>query len=51
MNELKQLIKKTGSKQATAEKLEITVRYVNMLLAGKKPSKRLKKLINIYLAS
>lgn len=51
MNELTKLIKKLGSKQAVAEKLEITVRYVDMILAGKKPSKRLIKLINIYLAS
>lgn len=46
-----ELINKLGGKQAAADRLEITVRYVNMLLAGKKPSKRLKKLINIYLAS
>jgi len=51
MNELNRLIKKLGSKKATAEKLEITVRYVDMVLAGKRPSKRLIKLINIYLAS
>ena len=51
MDKLKTLIKKLGSKKATAKKLEITDRYINMILAGKKPSKRLIKLINIYLAS
>jgi len=51
MNELNKLIKKLGSKQAVAEKLEVTPRYVDMILAGKRPSKRLIKLINIYLAS
>jgi hypothetical protein len=51
MNELKQLIKKEGSKRAAADRLEITVRYIDYILAGKKPSKQLKKLINIYLAS
>lgn len=51
MDQLKKLIKKTGSKKATAKKLEITVRYVDMILAGKTPSKRIIKLIKIYLAS
>jgi hypothetical protein len=51
MKELTKLIKKTGSKKAAAEKLEITVRYIDMILAGKQPSKRLIKLINIYNAS
>lgn len=44
-------IKACGSKKAAADKLEITVRYVDMILAGKQPSKRLVKLINIYNAS
>ena len=49
MKELQDLIKKCGSKQETAEKLMVSVRYVDMLLAGKKPSKRLEKMIKIYL--
>ena len=51
MTQLKKLIKKTGSKKAAAKKLEITVRYVDMILAGRRPSKRIIKLISIYLAS
>jgi len=52
MNELKQLVEKLGGKVQASEKLEITVRYVDMILAGEKiPSKRLIKLIRIYLAS
>jgi len=49
MKELKQLIDKCGGKKETAEKLMISVRYVEMILAGKKPSKRLEKMIKIYL--
>lgn len=50
MENLKQLIKQLGGKKATAEKLMITIRYIDMILAGtKKPSKRLEKLIQIYL--
>jgi len=51
MEKLKQLIKKEGSKKAAADRLEISVRYIDYILNGKKPSKRLQKLINIYLAS
>jgi len=52
MNELKELVAKLGGKQQASEKLEITIRYVDMILAGQKiPSKRLIKLIKIYLAS
>jgi len=51
MKELTKLIDKLGSKRAAAERLEITIRYIDMILAGKKPSKRLKKLIEIYNAS
>lgn len=51
MKELTKLIEKYGGKRAAAEKLEISLRYTEMILAGKKPSKRLVKLINIYLAS
>jgi len=52
MNELKQLVEKLGGKVQASEKLEITVSYVDMFLAGEKiPSKRLIKLIRIYLAS
>ena len=48
--ELQNLIKKLGSKKAAAEKLMITIRYIDMLLAGKRPSKRLVQLIKIYLS-
>jgi len=51
MKELNKLIEKSGSKRAAAERLEISIRYIDMILAGHKPSKRLIKLINIYLAS
>jgi len=52
MKELAELTKRLGGKVQVAEKLEITIRYVDMILSGhKKPSKRLIKLIRIYLAS
>jgi len=51
MEDLKLLIERMGSKAAAAAKLEITVRYVDMILAGRyRPSKRLARLIRIYLA-
>jgi len=51
MKELQRLIKKLGGKREASEQLEITVRYVDMILRGKKPSKRIVRLIKIYLAS
>lgn len=51
MDEMKLLVDRLGGKQAAAAKLEITVRYVDMILTGRyKPSKRLARLIRIYLA-
>ena len=48
-NHVIQITKKLGKERA-AKKLMISVRYVNMILAGKKhPSKRLDKLAQIYL--
>jgi hypothetical protein len=50
MDDMKKLIKKLGGKEQTAEKLEISVRYVEMIRDGiKTPSKRIIKLIQIYL--
>jgi len=47
---LEKLIEKCGSKQAAADKLMITVRYIDIILSGKKvPSKRLQKMIEIAL--
>ena len=43
-----QLVKKEGSKKAVADLLGVTVRYVEMMLAGKPPSKPLAKLIRLY---
>jgi len=49
---LRKLVKKFGGKTTACEQLGITLRYVNMILAGSyAPSKRLVKLIKIYLAS
>lgn len=48
---LEKLIKKCGSKEEAAKKLMVTVRYIDMILAGRKPSKRLQKLIELYLAT
>ena len=48
MKEIEYLIKKHGGKEAVAKLLEITVRYVNMLLAGKKPGRQLAKIIRMY---
>ena len=51
LEDMKLLIERMGSKAAAAAKLEITVRYVDMILAGRyRPSKRLARLIRIYLA-
>jgi len=51
MEDLKLLIERMGSKAAAAAKLEITVRYVDMILTGRyRPSKRLARRIRIYLA-
>ena len=49
MKILQQFIKKCGSKQAAADKLMISKRYIDMMLAGKKPSKRLERDIKFYL--
>jgi hypothetical protein len=52
MTDIRKLIKKLGSKEAVAEKLEISIRYVEMIRDGKRiPSARLKKLIQIYLTT
>lgn len=48
MKEIEYLIKKHGGKAAVAELLEITVRYVNMLLSGRKPGRQLAKIIRMY---
>jgi len=48
MKEIEYLIKKHGGKESVAKLLEITVRYVNMLLAGKKPGRQLAKIIRMY---
>ena len=48
--EIKNLIGKMGSKQAVANELMISIRYVDMILAGKKPSRRLSKMIKIAVA-
>lgn len=50
MEDLKKLIEQLGGKKKTAEKLMISVRYIDMILAGTKvPSKQLQKLIQIFL--
>jgi hypothetical protein len=50
MENMQLLIDKYGSKKVVAEKLGITVRYVEMILAGTvKPGKSLEKLIKICL--
>ena len=46
---MEELIEMEGSKQAAADRLNITKRYVNWILAGKKPSKSLSVLMGIYL--
>jgi predicted transcriptional regulator len=48
MKEIEQLIKKHGGKEEVAELLEISYRYVNMLLKGKKPGRQLAKIIRMY---
>ena len=48
--DMQKLIDKLGSKQAAAEKLMISLRYVDMILAGKQPSKRLVQLIKIHIS-
>lgn len=50
MDEMKRLIKKYGGKKEVAALLEITVRYVEMILAGTRtPGKHLLKIMKIYL--
>ena len=49
--EIKKLIKKYGSKKEAAENLMVTVRYVDMILNGHKPSKRLIKMVRILLST
>lgn len=50
IEDMQKLIDKLGSKQAAAEKLMISLRYVDMILAGKQPSKRLVQLIKIHIS-
>lgn len=49
MEETKETIRKivedSGSKERAAKKLDITPRYLDMLLAGLEPGKHLKKYI------
>jgi len=49
MKTLKRYIKRVGSKAEAAKRLKITVRYIDMILAGKKPSARLIDLIKLRL--
>ena len=50
MKEMRELIKKYGSKKEVAKNLDITVRYVEMILAGKrKPGIHLLKIMKMYL--
>jgi hypothetical protein len=49
MKTLKQYIKKVGGKAEAAKRLKITVRYVDMILAGRKPSERLVDMIKLRL--
>ena len=50
--EIKKLIKKYGgSKQEAADNLLVTVRYIDMILNGRKPSKRLVKMVKILLST
>ena len=49
--EIKKLIKKYGSKKEVAENLMVTVRYIDMILKGHKPSKRLIKMVRILLST
>jgi len=46
---LKKYIRKCGSKELAAHNLKITVRYMDMILAGHKPSARLKDLVKYHL--
>lgn len=47
--DIEKLIEKTGGLKQTSELLGITLRYVQMLVKGRKPGKFLAKLIRMNL--